>query len=37
MTFLAAPQDFVRQIIAGPQNFMYVLDARKRNLEEGAA
>jgi len=33
MTFLAAPQDFVRQTIAGPQNFMYVLDARKRALE----
>jgi large subunit ribosomal protein L10 len=32
MTFLAAPQDFVRQIIAGPQNFMYLLDARKRSL-----
>lgn len=37
MTFLAAPQDFVRQIIAGPQNFAYVLDARRRQLEEGAA
>lgn len=36
MTFLAAPQDFVRQIIAGPQNFMYLLDARKRSMEEGA-
>lgn len=35
MTFLAAPQDFVRQIIAGPQNFAYLLDARKRALEEG--
>jgi large subunit ribosomal protein L10 len=34
MTFLAAPQDFVRQIIAGPQNFAYLLDARKRSLEE---
>jgi large subunit ribosomal protein L10 len=33
MTFLAAPQDFVRTIIAGPQNFAYVLDARKRQLE----
>jgi large subunit ribosomal protein L10 len=33
MTFLAAPQNFVRQIIAGPQNFMYLLDARKRALE----
>lgn len=37
MTFLAAPTDFVRQVIAGPQNFMYVLDARKRDLEEKAA
>lgn len=35
MTFLAAPQDFVRQLIAGPQNFMYLLDARKRALEAG--
>ena len=35
MTFLAAPQDFVRTIIAGPQNFMYVLDARRRQLEGG--
>ncbi|MCA9674474.1 MAG: 50S ribosomal protein L10 [Kofleriaceae bacterium] len=33
MTFLAAPTDFVRQVIAGPQNFMYLLDARKRGLE----
>jgi large subunit ribosomal protein L10 len=32
MTFLAAPQDFVRQIIAGPQNFMYLLDARRRSM-----
>jgi large subunit ribosomal protein L10 len=32
MTFLAAPQDFVRFTIAGPQNFMYLLDARKRAL-----
>ncbi len=37
MTFLAAPQDFVRQIIAGPQNFAYLLDARKRSLEEADA
>ena len=34
MTFLAAPTDFVRTIIAGPQNFMYALDARRRQLEE---
>lgn len=33
MTFLAAPQKMVRTLIAGPQNFMYLLDARKRNLE----
>ena len=33
MTFLAAPTDFVRTIIAGPQNFAYLLDARKRALE----
>ena len=33
MTFLAAPQSFVAQIIAGPQNFAYLLDARKRQLE----
>ncbi len=34
MTFLAAPQGFVAQTIAGPQNFAYLLDARKRQLEE---
>lgn len=33
MTFLAGPTDFVRTIIAGPQNFAYLLDARKRQLE----
>lgn len=33
MTFLAAPQSFVAQLIAGPQNFAYLLDARKRHLE----
>ncbi|MCG8423678.1 MAG: 50S ribosomal protein L10 [Proteobacteria bacterium] len=33
MTFIAAPQEMVRQLIAGPQNFMYLLDARKRALE----
>lgn len=32
MTFLAAPQDFVRQIAAGPQNFVYLVDARRRAL-----
>jgi len=36
MTFLAAPQEFVAQIAAGPQNFAYLLDARKRALETGA-
>lgn len=33
MTFLAAPTDFVRQINAAPQNFAYLIDARKRSLE----
>ena len=33
MTFLAAPTDFVKQLAAGPQEFVYLLDARKRNLE----
>ena len=33
MTFLAAPTDFVRQIAAGPQNFVYLLDAQRRKLE----
>ena len=33
MTFLAGPQSFVAQLVAGPQNFAYVLDARKRQLE----
>lgn len=33
MTFLAAPQSFVAQLIAGPQNFAYLLDARKRQME----
>jgi large subunit ribosomal protein L10 len=32
MTFLAAPQGLVAQLAAGPQNFMYLLDARKREL-----
>jgi large subunit ribosomal protein L10 len=32
MTFLAAPQSFVAQLNAAPQNFMYLLDARKRHL-----
>ena len=33
MTFLAAPQSFVAQLAAAPQNFAYLLDARKRELE----
>jgi len=33
MTFMQVPTNFVRTLIAGPQNFMYVLDARKRDLE----
>jgi len=33
MTFLAAPQSFVAQLVAGPQNFAYLLDARKRQME----
>jgi large subunit ribosomal protein L10 len=32
MTFLAAPQSFVAQLAAGPQNFAYLIDARKRAL-----
>ena len=35
MTFLAGPQAFVAQLVAGPQNFAYLLDARKRQLEAG--
>jgi large subunit ribosomal protein L10 len=35
MTFLAAPQSFVAQLNAGPQNFMYLLDARRRQNEAG--
>jgi large subunit ribosomal protein L10 len=33
MTFIAAPTDFVRTIAAGPQNFVYAIDARRRQLE----
>ena len=33
MTFLAAPQSFVAQLNAAPQNLAYLLDARKRQLE----
>ena len=35
MTFLAAPQGFVAQLAAAPQNFAYLLDARKRQIEAG--
>jgi len=34
MTFMAAPQQFVAQLVAGPQNFAYLLDARRRELEK---
>ena len=33
MTFIAAPTDFVKQLAAGPQNFVYLIDARRRGLE----
>lgn len=33
MTFLAAPTEFVKLLAAAPQNFAYLLDARKRQLE----
>lgn len=33
MTFLAAPQQFVAQIAAAPQNFVYLIDAQRRALE----
>lgn len=32
MTFLAAPTDLVRTLAAGPMNFLYLLQARERNL-----
>lgn len=32
MTFLAAPQDLVRTLAAGPLNFLYLLQARERSL-----
>ena len=32
MTFLAAPQNFVAQLAAAPQNLAYLIDARKRAL-----
>ena len=36
MTLLAGPQAFAAQILAPVQNFAYLLDARRRQLEEGA-
>jgi large subunit ribosomal protein L10 len=33
MTFLAAPQGFVRTVAAGPMNFLYLLQARERSLK----
>jgi large subunit ribosomal protein L10 len=35
MTFMAGPQGFAAQIAAPVQNFAYLLDARKRQLEQG--
>ncbi len=35
MTFIAAPTDFVRLTIAGPQNFLYLLDAKRRQAQAG--
>ncbi len=32
MTLLAAPTDLVRLLVAGPTNFLYVLQARERGL-----
>jgi large subunit ribosomal protein L10 len=34
MTFMAGPQGFVAQIAAPIQNFAYLVDARRRQLEE---
>ena len=33
MTFLAAPQSFVAQLIAGPQNFVYVATRRRAGVD----
>jgi large subunit ribosomal protein L10 len=35
MTFLAAPTDMVRTLAAGPMNFLYLLQARERQLGGG--
>jgi large subunit ribosomal protein L10 len=32
MTFMAAPQNMVRTLAAGPLNFLYLLQARERSL-----
>jgi large subunit ribosomal protein L10 len=32
MTLIAAPQDMVRTLAAGPMNFLYLLQARERSL-----
>ncbi len=37
MTLLAGPQAFAAQILAPVQNFAYLLDARRRELEGGSA
>ncbi len=34
-TFMAPAQSFVRLLAAGPTNFVYLLDARRRQMEEG--
>jgi len=33
-TFMAPAQQFVRLLAAGAQNFAYVVDARRRELEK---
>ena len=37
MTLIAGPQAFAAQILAPVQNFAYLLDARRRQLEEGGS
>jgi large subunit ribosomal protein L10 len=37
MTLLAGPQAFAAQILAPVQNFAYLIDARRRQLEEGGS
>jgi large subunit ribosomal protein L10 len=36
MTLLAGPQAFAAQILAPVQNFAYLLDARRRELESAS-